>query len=156
VRGPLNTIAIAGDILGQELSTVPGVPTLVHEIVDSLKESSGTAMEQINEMMLFEKVRTRPHETPPTSLPTSPHLTPPHSPTALCAIVNVKLSAGMRSIEPQAVAILPYIRECMKPHLVPALAKNITFTLNAPPECPDLGCPVETVCAMIDPVKFKV
>jgi len=56
VRGPLNTIAIAGDILGQELAVFPNVPQLVHEIVDSLKESSSTAMEQINEMMLFEKV----------------------------------------------------------------------------------------------------
>ena len=100
------------------MASVEGVPKLVHEIVDSLKESAGTAMEQINEMMLFEK-----------------------------------LSAGMRSIEPQAVAIVPYIRDCMKPHLVPALAKNIEFVLVAPPECPELGCPVETICAMVDPVK---
>ena len=120
VRGPLNTIAIAGDILGQELVAIPNVPTLVHEIVDSLKESAGTAMEQINEMMLFEK-----------------------------------LSAGMRSIEPQAVPVLSYVRDCMKPHLVPALAKNIDLVFLAPSDesQPAAGRLAENTCLMLDPVK---
>ena len=123
VRGPLNTIAIAGDILAQELEAFPNVPKLVHEIVDSLKESSGTAMEQINEMMLFEK-----------------------------------LSAGMRSIEPQAVPVLSYIRDCMKPHLVPALAKEIEFTLDVPTGAPHPDTPsrvAEHTCLMLDPVKVR-
>ena len=120
VRGPLNTIAIAGDILGQELEAIPNVPTLVHEIVDSLKESAGTAMEQINEMMLFEK-----------------------------------LSAGMRSIEPQAVPVLTYVRECMKPHLVPALAKEIEFALELPSDesQPAAARLADNTCVMLDPVK---
>jgi len=122
VRGPLNTIAIAGDILGQELEAFPSVPQVVREIVDSLKESTSTAMEQINEMMLFEK-----------------------------------LSAGMRSIETQAVPILPYIRDCMKSHLVPALAKNIDFTLDVASDVARSGASswrlAENTCLMLDPVK---
>ena len=150
VRGPLNTIAIAGDILGQELEafpdlpkvrvwpackwchpplccSYPGTPTcapicpkMVHEIVDGLKESASTAMEQINEMMLFEK-----------------------------------LSAGMRSIEPQAVPVLTYVRECMKPHLVPALAKEIDLAFEAPSDesQPAAARLADNTCVMLDPVK---
>ena len=126
VRGPLNTIAIAGDILGQELDGFPGIPQLVVDIVESLKDASGTAMEQINEMLLYEKV-----------------------------------SAGMRSIEPQAVPIVPYIRDCMMPHLVPALAKDIAFVLDvAAADTTTAGSAslvsVENVFVKIDPVKCKV
>ena len=89
---------------------------LVVDVVESLKDASAMAMEQIDEMMLFEK-----------------------------------LSAGMRSVDPQAVAIVPYLRDCMKPHLIPALAKSIEFTLDVAGG--DGNAVGDNALAKIDPVK---
>jgi len=61
----------------------------------------------------------------------------------------------MRSIEPQCVPVLTYIRDCMKPHLVPALAKEIDFKLDVVSGAsrPGAGHVAENTCLMLDPVK---
>ena len=75
---------------------------------------------------------------------------------AACALETVnellvfeKIAAGMKTIEPSKQAILDYIREAMKPHLLPARAKSITFDLVLDDSVN------EDVWVSIDPVKCK-
>lgn len=61
-----------------------------------------------------------------------------------------KLAAGMQTIEPNKQAIVPYIRESMKPHILPAMAKSIKFELVLGDRCDD------DAWVSLDPVKCKI
>ena len=57
IRTPLNIIGVGTDVLSKELKRLGGVvPDVVLEVVESMKEASGTALEVVNELLMFEKL----------------------------------------------------------------------------------------------------
>jgi signal transduction histidine kinase len=57
IRTPLNIIGVGTDVLSKELKRLgPVVPSVVLEVVEGMKEASGTALEVVNELLMFEKL----------------------------------------------------------------------------------------------------
>jgi signal transduction histidine kinase len=57
IRNPLNIIGVGTDVLSKELKRLgPVVPSVVLEVVEGMKEASGTALEVVNELLMFEKL----------------------------------------------------------------------------------------------------
>jgi signal transduction histidine kinase len=57
IRTPLNVIGVGTDVLLKELKQLkPRVPRAVLEIVEGIQDASGTALEVVNELMMFEKL----------------------------------------------------------------------------------------------------
>ena len=56
----------------------------------------------------------------------------------------------MKTIEPTNQLLLPFMRESMKSHMLPALAKNLDFELI----CAEVQD--RSMIVFIDPVKFRI
>jgi signal transduction histidine kinase len=57
IRNPLNVIGVGTDVLSKELKRLgPVVPSVVLEVVEGLQGASGTALEVVNELLMFEKL----------------------------------------------------------------------------------------------------
>ena len=57
---------------------------------------------------------------------------------------------GMKTIEPTNQLLLPFMRESMKSHMLPALSKNLDFELI----CAEVQD--RSMIVFIDPVKFRI
>ena len=60
-----------------------------------------------------------------------------------------KMAAGMSTIEPTPLALVPFLRKAMRAHTIPAQAKEIDFTL-------DIAEADANIAANIDPIKMTV
>ena len=57
IRNPLNIIGVGTDVLSKELKRLgPVVPSVVLEVVEGMKGASDTALEVVNELLMFEKL----------------------------------------------------------------------------------------------------
>jgi signal transduction histidine kinase len=57
IRNPLNIIGVGTDMLSKELKRLgPIIPSVVLEVVEGMQGASGTALEVVNELMMFEKL----------------------------------------------------------------------------------------------------